>query len=80
LGGNATSSSPIGAGDHVVGFGRDVSACQAAATLAVVTGGPVTEPGAGRVNVRRNGGNIEVRTFDTTGVARDLPFNVFVAC
>jgi hypothetical protein len=80
MGGNATSSTPIGAGDVVVGFGRDVSACQAVATLAVVPGGPVTEPNAGRINVRRNGANVEIRTFDVNGAARDLPFNVLVAC
>jgi hypothetical protein len=78
--GNATASTPIGPGDVVVEFGRDVSACQAVATLAAVPGGAVTEPPAGRVTVRPNGVNVEVRTFDVDGTPRDLPFNVVVAC
>jgi hypothetical protein len=80
MGGNATSSGPVGAGAVVVGFDRDVSACQAVATLAAVPGGAVTEPPAGRVTVRPNGANVEMRTFDVDGTPRDLPFNVVVAC
>jgi hypothetical protein len=80
MGGNATASTPIAAGAIVVAFAQDVSTCQAVATLAAVPGGPVTEPPAGRVTVRPNGANVEVRTFDVDGTARDLPFNLLVAC
>ena len=77
--GNATSSTPLGTGRVRVGFDRDVSSCHPVATLAAVPG-PVSEPPAGRITVRPNEGQVEVRTFDVDGSPRDLPFNIIVAC
>jgi hypothetical protein len=57
-----------------------MSACQAVSPLAAVPGGAVTELPPGRITVRPNGANVEVRTFDIDGTSRDLPFNVVVAC
>jgi len=69
-----------GAGTYTVEFSRDVSSCEATATLASVPGGSVVDPPAGRITVRPNGARIEIHTFDVDGSVRDLPFNVIVAC
>jgi hypothetical protein len=61
-------------------FGVEVSRCQATATLAQVPGGSVVDPPPGRTTVRPSGHGIEVRTYDTDGTPRDLPFNVILAC
>ena len=61
-------------------FERDVSGCEATATLASVPGGSLVDPPAGRITVRPNGTRIEVNTYDVDGSVRDLPFNVIVAC
>lgn len=79
--GNAVGASGGGgAGTYTVEFGRDVSGCEASATLASVPGGAVTDPPAGRITVRPNGIRVEVHTYDVDGSVRDLPFNVIVAC
>ena len=78
--GNATSAGLVSEGVFTVGWSPDVSGCQAAATLAAVPGGAVTEPPAGRITVRSAGRLLEVRTFDADGSPRSLPFNVLVGC
>ena len=78
--GNATSAGLVSEGVFNVGWGPDVSGCQAAATLSAVPGGAVTDPPAGRITVRPSGRALEVRTYDVDGTARSLPFNVLVGC
>jgi hypothetical protein len=79
--GNATfSSGGGGAGTYTIGFARDVSQCEATATLASVPGGLTTDPPPGRMTVRPSGARIEVHTYDENGAVRDLPFNVIVVC
>ena len=66
---------------YTLAFGRDVSACEATATLAAVQNGPALEqPTAGRITVGAEGTNVAVRTFDVDGSVRDQPFNVIVVC
>jgi hypothetical protein len=79
--GNATSSSGWG-GDNTItiGFDRDVSGCEAVATLASVPGGPIQDPPPGRVTVRPDGTGVQVATFAADGAPTALPFNVVVAC
>ena len=67
-------------GIFTVEFPRDVSGCEAVATLASVSGGTTVDPPPGRITVRPSGTRVEVRTYDETGAVRDLPFNVIVAC
>jgi hypothetical protein len=80
--GNATASNhPIGgSGTYTITFARDVSGCEATATLASVPGGSVVDPPAGRITVRPSGTSVEVHTYDVDGSVRDLPFNVIVTC
>ena len=79
--GNATfSSGGGGAGTYTIGFARDVSQCEATATLASVPGGLTTDPPPGRITVRPSGARIEVHTYNDTGAVSDLPFNLIVAC
>jgi hypothetical protein len=80
--GNATAfNHQGGSGLYTIAFGRDVSSCQATATLAAVPNGPTLEqPTAGRVTVGRAGPDVAVRTFDVDGTAKDQPFNVILAC
>jgi hypothetical protein len=79
--GNAIASTGGGGtGTYAIAFSRDVSACEATATLASVPGGSVVDPPPGRITVRPNGTRVEVHTYDVDGSVRDLPFNVIVAC
>ena len=79
--GNATAGgNGPGEGVFTVEWPQAVNACQAVATLAVVPGGPVEDPPAGRITVRPAGRGIEVRTYGADGAPTDLPFNVLVAC
>ncbi len=80
--GNATAfSHQGGSGLYTVTFGRDVSTCEATATLAAVPNGPaIDQPTPGRVTVGADGTSIAVRTFDADGSVKDQPFNVIVAC
>jgi hypothetical protein len=79
--GNATANShDDGTGVYHLRFTRDVSTCGAAASLASVPGGAVSDPPAGRATVSPAPGGIIVRTYDIDGSVRDLPFNVVVAC
>jgi hypothetical protein len=79
--GNATSSSGWG-GDNTltVGFDRDVSSCDAVATLASVPGGPVPNPPPGRITVGPDGTGVRVATFAADGSPAALPFSLVVAC
>jgi hypothetical protein len=79
--GNAVAASHDNAtGIYALHFANEVSRCQATATLAQVPGGSVVDPPPGRTTVRPSGHGVEVRTYDTDGTLRDLPFNVIVAC
>jgi hypothetical protein len=80
--GNATAfNHQGGSGLYTIAFGRDVSSCEATATLAAVPNGPSVEhPTAGRITVDRVGTDVAVRTFDVDGTAKDQPFNVIAAC
>jgi hypothetical protein len=80
--GNATAfTHQDGSGLYTVGFGRDVSACEATATLAAVANGASLEqPTAGRITVGSDGPRIAVRTYAADGSVKDQPFNVIVAC
>jgi hypothetical protein len=79
--GNATfASGGGGTGTYTIGFARDVSGCEATATLASVPGGGTVDPPAGRITVRPSGSRVEVHTYDENGAVRDLPFNLIVAC
>jgi hypothetical protein len=63
--GNATGSSGGGGtGTYTIAFARDVSGCEATATLASVPGGSVVDPPPGRITVRPNGTRVEVHTYD----------------
>jgi hypothetical protein len=80
--GNATAfHHQGGSGLYSIAFGRDVSACEATATLAAVANGPaIDQPTPGRIAVGADGPNVAVRTFDGDGAVKDQPFNVLVAC
>ena len=66
----ATPLQPPGAAEPApVEFSRDVSGCEATATLASVPGGSVVDPPAGRITVRPNGIRAEVHTYDVDGSA-----------
>jgi hypothetical protein len=79
--GNAIASTGGGGtGTYAIAFSRDVSTCEATATLASVPGGSVVDPPPGRITVRPSGTRVEVHTYDENGAVRDLPFNVIVVC
>src|SRR5256885_4297543 len=80
--GNAvTATHQGGSGLYTVAFDRDVSACVATATLSEAPNGSALEtPPAGRITVGLDGPRVAVRTFDTDGSVKDLPFSVIVAC
>lgn len=80
--GNATGfTHQGGSGLYTLAFARDVSTCQATATLAAVQNGPTLEqPTPGRVTVATSGANLAVSTFDVDGSVKDQPFNVIVVC
>ena len=81
MGGNSTGGNhDPDTGIYHLRFGQDVSTCGAAASLAAVPGGAVTNPPAGRATVAPEPGGLIVRTYDVDGSVRDLPFNVVVAC
>ena len=80
--GNATAfTHQGGTGVYTLAFGRDVSGCQATATLAAVQNGPALEqPTPGRITVANDGPSLAVRTFDVDGSVRDQPFHAIVVC
>lgn len=79
--GNAVAAAnEAGDGVYTVQWRRDVSKCEAVASLAAVPGGPVTDPPGGAATVRFGSGGIEVRTFDGVGTPTDLPFAVIAIC
>jgi hypothetical protein len=77
--GNATDAShtAVGSGTYTIGFAESVSKCVYSATLGSTDGAPVA---AGRVAVTGVSGKVQVQTFDSAGVAADLPFHLIVAC
>jgi hypothetical protein len=81
--GNATTVGKTGTGTYTVDFGKDVSACVSAATLAAVENGAGTEdPDAGRVTLAPGptATSVNVNTFDVAGTAADEPFHLIVSC
>ena len=82
-GGNATGVSRTAAGVYAVELGRDVSACQYAATLAAVrVGGVLEQPPAGRITAApaTAANTVIVRTFAADATPADAPFHLLVAC
>jgi hypothetical protein len=87
-GGNAAGVARTGAGAYTVTFGRDVSACQFAATLATVKTGAGTDtpdPGTILAQPGASATQVDVRTYAddaTTHVPTltDEPFDLIVAC
>jgi hypothetical protein len=80
--GNAvTASHQGGSGLYTIAFDRDISACVPTATLSEAQNGSALEtPSAGRITVGLDGPRVAVRTFDSDGSVKDLPFSVIVAC
>ena len=81
--GNAKSTVRRGPGEYVVDVGRDVSACQLAATLAGVKSGNAVEPAkAGLITATADAGanTVGVSVKDATGAPLDAPFHLLVAC
>jgi hypothetical protein len=88
-GGNATSVSRTSDGAYTVTFGRDVSGCQSAATLAAVANAGTTDSPdvASRIQVQPGptATQVDVRTYlddPATHVPaiHDEPFHLIVAC
>lgn len=79
--GNATSSEQRGVNGWVLSFGRSVSGCAYAASLAHVDGGAVSEaPRGSNILVGpADNGRVLVRTWEGT-TERSLPFHLIVAC
>jgi hypothetical protein len=75
--GNATSVDPGTIGRYVVGFARNVTGCTPTASLARNNGNP---PPGSSVIVSVAGGRVVVETFNSSGAATRLPFNLLVAC
>jgi hypothetical protein len=77
--GNVTSFEHTvgGSGSYTLGFAQNVSACAYAATLGTTN---ATNPPAGRIAVRDDGGRVGVQTYDAGGSPADLPFHLIVAC
>jgi hypothetical protein len=76
----ATAVAHTGTGSYTVTFGRDISACPPAATIAAISGGL---PPAGMVRVGINPANkaqMLVATTDVTGKAADRPFTLVASC
>ena len=78
LRGNASSGGNAGSvGAYTIGFPQDVTACVYTATLGSTDGSDVVP---GRITVSEVGGKVSVKTFDASGIAADLPFQLIVAC
>jgi hypothetical protein len=81
--GNAKGATRSAAGEYVVDLGRDVSACQLAATMAGVRNGTVTEPAIpGLITATADAGanTVHVSTRSPAGTAQDAPFHLLAAC
>lgn len=79
--GNAVAAANVGGdGVYTVQWRRDVSTCEAVASLASVPGGPVADPPGGSATLRFVSPGVEVRTFDAAGAPADLPFTVIAIC
>jgi hypothetical protein len=82
-GGNAKGATRSATGEYVVDLGRDVSACQLAATMAGVRNGTSTEaaiPGLITATADAGANTVHVSTKTAAGVALDAPFHLLVAC
>ena len=82
-GGSAKTISHTAPGEYTIDLGRDVSACQYAATLAGVRNGTTVEaPKPGFITATPGTGAATVRISiqDPQGTAQDAPFHLLVAC
>ena len=82
--GNATAVDHT-SGQNVYGvqFGRNISACVATASLAVVQAGPALErpqPGRITVSTASDPNRVIVETFDANGAPAEQPFHLTVSC
>jgi hypothetical protein len=80
IAGNATSSDAELPNKRLIGFSRSLAGCVPVATLARNAGGPVVDPGPGRIVATLQGDNVAVETFTPDGSPAFLPFNLIVAC
>jgi hypothetical protein len=78
--GNAAGAGGAGTGKRLVSFGRSLAGCIPFAALAKNAGGPVVDPGAGRIVVAIEDDQVAVETYDASGARQFLPFNVIVSC
>jgi hypothetical protein len=81
--GNAKGVIRTAAGEYTVDLGRDVSACQLAATMAGVRSGTSTEaavPGLITATADAGANTVKVSTKSAAGTAQDAPFHLLVAC
>jgi hypothetical protein len=76
-GGNAKGVRRTATGEYSVDLGRDVSACQYAATLAGVKS---EQPPVGLITAAPAGAALAVKTYNADGAAVDAPFHLLVAC
>jgi len=82
-GGNAKGATRSAAGEYVVDLGRDVSACQLAATMAGVRNGTSTEaavPGLITATADTGANTVHVSTKSPAGTAQAAPFHLLVTC
>ena len=82
-GGNAKGTSRTGPGEYAVDLGRDVGACQLAATMAGVKSGTTIEPpkpGLITAAPEAAGSIVRVSAKDAAGAPLDAPFHLLVAC
>lgn len=80
-GGNAKGATRTGPGEYTVDLGRDVGACQLAATLASVKNGATVEPAKpGLITAGADATTVRVSVKDAAGAALDAPFHLLVAC
>lgn len=79
--GNAiAAANAAGEGAFTIEWAQDATGCDAVATLASAAGGAVVDPPAGRITVSASGRGLLIHTYDVDGTAKDLPFDVLVAC
>ena len=79
--GNAEGTTSSGVGTRIVRFSSSVANCVATASLAVVPGGITpAAPSGSRIRVEPSGDAVLVRTWNESGSAEALPFNLIVAC
>ncbi|HEY7691561.1 MAG TPA: hypothetical protein VH816_04385 [Gaiellaceae bacterium] len=74
-----SSSQRLGAGDYLVTFNQDISACSYVASI----GGPTTANTPGEISPAQRTGvaaAVEVETYNSAGASTDRPFYLAVFC